>query len=272
MTDDPLHHESDSHVMEFRDRLREIPSEARPRHIAVIMDGNGRWAQARGLPRLAGHKEGAGSVRMLIEELARLELDAVTLYSFSSENWKRPPEEVEGLMALCHEHLLSERDLMLRNQIRFRRIGSTEGLPENVLEQLEATEQATAGCQGLQLNLALNYGSRQEIVDATRRISEKVRQGHLDPADIDQEVLSSHLWTAGIPDPDLLIRTAGEMRLSNYLLWQISYAELFVTDVLWPDFTIEHLHQAFCAYAGRKRKYGGLQAEDPASTGDPTTP
>jgi len=238
--------------------LAALPRERWPRHIAIIMDGNGRWAKARGLPRAAGHREGVGSVRRVVTEAARLGLDAITLYSFSSENWKRPADEVAALMLLCCEFLRVERPTMLRENIRFRRIGRREGLPEEVLAELDATERATAHHTGLTLCLALNYGSRTEIADAARALAREVASGARSPDSIDEAAVSSHLYTAGIPDPDLLVRTAGEMRLSNYLLWQISYAELHVTEVLWPDFTEADLAAAIVAFAGRERRFGGL--------------
>jgi len=230
-----------------------------PTHVAVIMDGNGRWARARGLPRILGHREGAKSVRRIVAECARLGVKALTLYSFSSENWKRPAEEVDALMLLCEEYLASERRELAEKGIRFRRIGRDAGLPGSVLAALAATAEATASGRTMDLVLALNYGSRQEITDAVRRIARKVREGRLDPEAIDEGVIAGHLDTAGLPDPDLLIRTAGEMRISNYLLWQISYAELHVTDVLWPDFGEAELHHAFADFARRKRRFGGLE-------------
>lgn len=229
-----------------------------PRHIAVIMDGNGRWAQRRGLPRLFGHREGAKTVHRVIAEACRLGLDAITLYSFSSENWKRPAEEVSALMELCCEHLLAETEQMVERNIRFRAIGRLAELPEIVRTRIAESEHATAGCTGLTLVLALNYGSRAELVDAARAIARRVEEGALSVDEIDEQVVSSHLYTHGLPDPDLLIRTAGERRVSNYLLWQISYAEIHVTDVLWPDFDVVDLHQAIRDYACRDRRFGGL--------------
>jgi undecaprenyl diphosphate synthase len=240
--------------------LAALPRERWPRHIAIIMDGNGRWAKARGMPRAAGHREGVVSVRRVVTEAARLGLDAITLYSFSSENWKRPADEVAALMLLCCEFLRVERSTMLRENIRFRRIGRREGLPDEVLAELDATERATAHHTGLTLCLALNYGSRTEIADAARALAREVAAGARSPESIDEAAVSSHLYTAGIPDPDLLVRTAGEMRISNYLLWQISYAELHVTEVLWPDFTEADLAAAILAFGGRDRRFGGLGA------------
>ena len=238
--------------------LAAIPRGRWPVHVAVIMDGNGRWAQARGLPRAAGHREGVETVRRIVTESARLGLGALTLYSFSSENWKRPADEVAALMLLCCEFLRVERPTMLRENIRFRRIGRREGLPPEVLAELDETERATAHATGLTLCLALNYGSRTEIADAARALAEEVAAGTRSIASIDEQAVASRLYTAGIPDPDLLVRTAGEMRVSNYLLWQISYAELHVTEVLWPDFTVGDLHRALADFARRDRRFGGV--------------
>ena len=241
--------------------LASIPRDRWPRHVAFIMDGNGRWAQSRGLPRAAGHREGVATVRQVVTEAARLRLEAITLYSFSSENWKRPADEVAALMLLCCEFLRIERETMLRENIRFRRIGRREGLPSEVLAELDETERVTAAHTGLTLCLALNYGSRTEIADAARAIAEEVQTGRLDPSTIDETTVANHLYTAGLPDPDLLVRTAGEMRISNYLLWQISYAELHVTSVLWPDFTTADFHEAIRAFASRERRFGGVEVQ-----------
>lgn len=251
---------SDAPLPPIDSPLARVPRDRWPRHVAVIMDGNGRWAQSRGLPRAAGHREGVETVRRVVTESARLGLEALTLYSFSSENWKRPADEVAALMLLCCEFLRLERPTMLRENIRFRRIGRREGLPPEVLEELDATERATAHATGLTLCLALNYGSRTEIADAARALAREVAAGRRDPESIDEAAMASHLYTAGIPDPDLLVRTAGEMRVSNYLLWQISYAELHVTEVLWPDFTLAHLHAALADFACRERRFGGVAA------------
>ena len=243
--------------------LSDIPPEKFPRHIAVIMDGNGRWAVRRGLERVKGHQEGAKSVRNIVTECARLRKehggpDFLTLYSFSMENWKRPVNEVSFLMQMYIDYLRSERVTMMENNIRFRQIGRLENLPDAVLEEVNITLEETKNNDGLQLVLALNYGSRAEITDAVREIAEQVKAGTLDPRDVDEQLISDHLYTAGMPDPDLLVRTAGELRVSNYLLWQISYAELFVSDVLWPDFGIDDLHAAIRAFAGRNRRFGAL--------------
>ncbi len=231
-----------------------------PRHIAAIMDGNGRWATSRGMPRLVGHREGAATVRKIVTECVRLKIEALTLYSFSSENWKRPKEEVAGLMELCAEFLALERPLMVEQDIRFRRIGSREGLPPRVLDELDETEAATARSRGLTLCLAMNYGSRTEIAAAAQQIAFKVEQGSLRAEDVTDRTIAEHLYTAGIPDPDLLVRTAGSFRVSNFLLWQISYAEIHVTDVLWPDFAASDLHAAIRDFTRRERKFGELGA------------
>ncbi|MEP0841655.1 MAG: isoprenyl transferase [Phycisphaerae bacterium] len=237
-----------------------------PRHVAIIMDGNGRWARQRGLSRIKGHVEGAAGVRDIITHCARLQLEALTLYSFSAENWKRPKPEVDALMDLYVEYLVKEREEIMENNVRLVQIGRRVGLPEPVLRELDRTRELSAGNTGLTLCLAINYSSRNEIVDAVRRIARRVLAGELAPDQIDEQTVSDSLDTAGIPDPDLLIRTAGEMRLSNYLLWQISYAEFYVTDVLWPDFRKEHLNQALRAYAARERRFGGIKNDlGPAS-------
>jgi undecaprenyl diphosphate synthase len=227
------------------------------------MDGNGRWAVRRGLERIKGHQQGAKTVQTVVTECARLRKefggpDYLTLYSFSLENWKRPVSEVSFLMEMYIDYLRQERVTMMENNIRFRQIGRLDHLPEPVLEEVAVTLEETKGNDGLTLVLALNYGSRAEITDAVRAIAEKVRAGEIDPRDVSEQTISEHLYTAGMPDPDLLIRTAGEMRVSNYLLWQISYAELFVSPVLWPDFGVEDLHEGLRAFASRNRRFGAL--------------
>jgi len=225
------------------------------------MDGNGRWARQRGLPRVHGHRHGAAGVKDIVYESGRLGVQAITLYSFSLENWKRPDDEVSSLMELYVHHLTREREDLVAHNIRFLQLGRREGLPEVVLHELDRARDATKHCTGLTLALALNYGSRAEITDAVRRIAERVKAGELRPTDIHEHTISENLYTggdAGLPDPDLLIRTAGEWRVSNFLLWQISYAEIFVTDTLWPDFTVEDLHTAIRDYASRQRRFGGV--------------
>jgi len=250
----------------------DVPRERMPRHIAIIMDGNGRWAVRRGLERIRGHEQGARSVRDVVTECARLRdlhggPDFLTLYSFSLENWKRPREEVSFLMQMYVDYLRQERPTMMQNNIRFRQIGRLENLPDPVLEEMQCTLEQTRGNTGLTLVLALNYGSRAEITDAVRAIAARVKRGELEPGDIDEQTISRHLYTSGMPDPDLLIRTAGEMRISNYLLWQISYAELYVSQVLWPDFGVEELHAAIRSFASRSRRFGALdQTNTPRRT------
>ncbi len=229
-----------------------------PRHVAVIMDGNGRWAVERGEPRVHGHLRGAESVRRTVTECCRLGVGQLTLYCFSAENWKRPAAEVDFLMGLLAAYLVDERDLILREDIRFRVIGRRNGLSAAVLAEIDANTRLSAANTGLTLCLAINYGGRTEIVDAVRAVAGRVASGELDADAVTDADIDAALYTAGMPDPDLLIRTAGEMRLSNYLLWQISYAELWVTPVCWPDFTPEVLHAAFRDFAGRDRRFGGL--------------
>ncbi|MGP1309034.1 MAG: isoprenyl transferase [Phycisphaerales bacterium] len=246
--------------------LPSVPPSRIPRHIAVIMDGNGRWAKQRGLGRSAGHRAGAKSVRATLEACSALGVEALTLYSFSIENWKRPAEEVDALMALYLEYMAAERHKLVEHNIRFMQIGRRDGLPASVLEALELTLDATKDCTGPILNLAVNYGGRAEIVDAARALAERVRTGAMRVEDIDEASLSASLYTAGLPDPDLLIRTAGEMRVSNYLLWQISYAELHVTQTLWPDFDEQSLFDAVRDYASRSRRFGALDTDPPPAS------
>jgi undecaprenyl diphosphate synthase len=229
-----------------------------PRHIAIIMDGNGRWAQDRGQPRIFGHRQGIRSVRSVVEEGCRIGLDQLTLYCLSVENWKRPPRELRFLLRLLRHFLVVELEELMDQKVRLTMIGRREGLPAEVLKQLDRSIDATAENNGMTLCLAINYGGRTEIADAARKLAEDIRAGRLDPDGVDETTFAGYLSTAGMPDPDLLIRTAGEMRLSNYLLWQVSYAELWVTPTLWPDFRGDHLLEACVAYSGRRRKFGGL--------------
>jgi len=240
-----------------------LSREQLPRHIAIIMDGNGRWARARGLPRIAGHEQGAKSVRSIVTHCARLSLDALTLFSFSTENWKRPRDEVDFLMDLYVRHLIAERDTIMGNNVRFLHIGRREGLPDKVLAEMDRTVEISRTNTGLRLCLALNYGSRQEIVDAACRLAREVKAGNLRPQEIDEPCLSAALYTAGLPDPDLLIRTADERRVSNFLLWQISYAEIHVSPKLWPDFGVEDLNIAMRDFAGRERRFGDVACPGP---------
>ncbi|MFG0275774.1 MAG: isoprenyl transferase [Phycisphaerales bacterium] len=229
-----------------------------PRHIAIIMDGNGRWAKQRGLPRWEGHRAGAESVRRALRACQRHGVEALTLFSFSSENWRRPPEEVAALMHLLVESLRAERDQLIENNIRLRQIGCLDGLPDGARAELQATIDATSRCTGATLCLALNYGSRNEIARAVRSLARDAASGELDPESIDEAMVSSRLDTAGLPDPDLLVRTAGEMRISNFLLWQISYAEFHVTPTLWPDFGEADIDDAIRVFQRRERRFGAV--------------
>lgn len=235
-----------------------------PRHVAVIMDGNGRWAASRGKLRSEGHAQGAHSVDVITEECCRLGIGQLTLYCLSSENWKRPKPEIDFLMALLKEYLLAERQRILDQNIRFAVIGRRAGLPDEVLAEIDENARLTQHNTGLTLCLAINYGSRAEIVDAVQSLAVRVQRGELKPDEIDERTISGALSTAGMPDPDLLVRTAGEMRVSNYLLWQISYAELWVTPKFWPEFDAALLHEALRDYAGRERRFGGLAADGSA--------
>jgi undecaprenyl diphosphate synthase len=241
--------------------LRVIDFSRLPRHVAIIMDGNGRWAKLRHKQRVEGHRAGIASVRDVVETAARLGLQVLTLYAFSVENWKRPKTEVSTLMGLLKRYLRLELDTLLKNNIRFEVIGRSDDLSPEIREELARATQRTSGNTGLLFNIALNYGGRAEITDAVRRLVRDFTAQGRSPDDIDETSLSSYLYTAGQPDPDLLIRTSGEMRISNFLLWQIAYAEIWVTDVLWPDFRRKHLLQAIADYQKRERRYGGI---DPA--------
>ncbi|HUM01731.1 MAG TPA: isoprenyl transferase [Thermoanaerobaculia bacterium] len=234
-----------------------------PQHVAVIMDGNGRWAQQRRLPRVEGHRAGIDAVRATVETAARLRLSALTLYAFSTENWKRPRLEVATLMALLKEWLARELQTLLANDIRFRVVGRTDGLDPSVVRELRKALDATERCGGMAFSIALNYSGRAELADAMRSLASDVAAGRLSPGQIDEAVVASRLYTAGLPDPDLLIRTSGEMRVSNFLLWQIAYAEIHVTPVLWPDFRARHFLEAIADYQKRERRYGGVLEPEP---------
>jgi len=244
------------------DLARAIDPARLPAHIAIIMDGNGRWARRRRLPRVAGHQAGVGPVRSTVETCTRLGIKVLTLYAFSVENWKRPRAEVETLWRLLRFYLRQEIPDLQKNDIRLQAIGRLEALPPQVRRELDAAAEATAANRGLLVNLAINYGGRAEIVDAVNSILEVARlDGSIASLKLDEELISSNLYTASCPDPDLLIRTSGEMRISNFLLWQIAYAELYVTETLWPDFTRRDLLQAVLEYQKRERRYGGLSAD-----------
>ncbi len=238
--------------------LPDVLPEKMPRHIAVIMDGNGRWARQQGLPRIEGHRRGVASVRRTTEECARLGIQQLTLYCLSSENWKRPPAELDFLMHLLQQYMIEERTTIMQQDIQVAMIGRRQGIPEEALREIDKTVTMSRQNTGLRLCLAINYGSRAELADAVRRIAEEVKAGKLDPAEISEQTVDTHLDTAGMPEPDLLIRTAGELRLSNFLLWQISYAEIWVTDLCWPEFDEALLHDAIRSFATRDRRFGGL--------------
>jgi len=236
---------------------RRVDFDRLPRHVAIIMDGNGRWAAARHLPRVEGHRAGIDAVRDTVETSARLGISVLTLYAFSVENWKRPDTEISALMGLLKHYLRAELKSLLRNNIRFRVIGQRERLARDIREELEAAEARTAANTGMQFNIALSYGGRAEIVDAVRR----AMSSGLAPEALDENTFASYLYTAGQPDPDLMIRTSGEMRVSNFLLWQIAYAEIWVTDALWPDFRARHLLEAVLDYQKRDRRYGAINSQ-----------
>jgi undecaprenyl diphosphate synthase len=237
----------------------EIPGGQLPRHVAMIMDGNGRWARRQGLRRVLGHRKGSDTVRAMTTECARLGIGWLTLYAFSSENWKRPKREIDFLMDLLEEFLVSERPEIMENDVRFRAIGRIHELPEKVRRALDETIEMSRGNGGLVLTLALSYGGRAEIADAARRIAEDAAAGRLDPASVTEDAVAARLYAPEMPPPDLLIRTAGEMRVSNYLLWQIAYSEFYVTEACWPEFTVEDFHEALREYARRERRFGGLK-------------
>jgi undecaprenyl diphosphate synthase len=238
--------------------LAAVPRERWPRHIAIIMDGNGRWAQRQNLPRIEGHRRGVASVRRTTEECARLKIEQLTLYCLSSENWKRPQPEIDFLMHLLEQYMIEERTTIMDNNMRVRMIGRRTGIPDQVLRELDKTVDMSAANTGMWLNLAINYGGRAELVDAVQAIGRDIAAGRLSPADVDEKAIALRLYTAGLDDPDLLVRTAGELRISNFLLWQVSYAEIWVTDRCWPEFDETALHEAIRDFASRDRKYGGL--------------
>ena len=227
-----------------------------PRHVAIIMDGNGRWAKARGVPRLMGHRAGRESVREAVRGCAQLGVEVLTLYTFSIENWQRPAREVSALMTILRQTLRAERKELDTNNVRLQVIGRTADLPVAVREEIAATQKYLSRNTGLQLNLALSYSGRAELVDAVRSMLRDAKQMELDPAHVDEELVASYLYTTGLPDPDLLIRTSGEMRISNFMLWQLAYTELWITDTLWPDFRRKHLFEAVSEFQGRERRFG----------------
>ncbi|MEN8126584.1 MAG: isoprenyl transferase [Planctomycetota bacterium] len=238
-----------------------IGPEGIPRHIAVIMDGNGRWATERGLPRFHGHEEGAKIVESIATRCVDCGVEYLTLYSFSMQNWKRPKDEVDFLMYLYASYLEGIRPSLMRLNVQLAHIGRRDPLPQEVLDALDETIEVTGTNTGMTLGLALNYGSRTEIVDAVRALVQKAKDGTVDPQAIDEQAISDHLYTAGWYDPDMLVRTSGEMRISNYLLWQISYAEFYVTDLYWPDFTPEELDKAIITFGNRQRRFGDTKPQ-----------
>ena len=247
--------------------LEQLDLKRLPEHIAIIMDGNGRWAQKRHLPRIAGHRAGVKVARQVIESCARLKIPALTLYAFSLENWRRPQAEVEFLMRLLREYLKKEMPSIHKNNIRLLIIGRSAQLPDAVQKDIEKAMRLTAQNTGMKLIVALNYGGRAELVDAFNAILDRVRLNGLSAFHADEGTVSDNLYTAGLPDPDLLIRTSGEMRVSNFLLWQIAYAELYITEALWPDFSREKLFEALLNFQKRERRYGGLAAAKNSGNG-----
>ena len=239
----------------------QIDSKGLPRHIAIIMDGNGRWARRRHQPRVAGHRAGVRAVREIVESCARIGLPVLTLYAFSTDNWKRPAEEVDLLMRLLRQYVRRDLDYMKRNNVRLRVIGRWQELPAAVRADVARAVEETSGNTGLQVVVALNYSARAELVDAVRALLQQMQENGAAP--VDEATLAAHLYASDLPDPDLLIRTSGEMRLSNFLLWQAAYTEIWVTDTLWPDFSTVHLLQAILDFQRRERRYGGLSAEAP---------
>jgi undecaprenyl diphosphate synthase len=236
-----------------------VEIEQMPRHIAIIMDGNGRWAQKKGLPRVEGHREGGKTVETIALRCVDFGIESLTLYSFSIENWKRPQHEINALMHLYTQYLVGIRDMLERNNVKLIHLGRTEGLPNSVTDELNTTMELTSNNTGMILALALNYGGRAEIVDAAKKIAQEYKSGKLSLKDIDEQCITRHLYTTGLAEPDLLIRTANEMRISNFLLWQISYSEFYVTKTFWPDFTKKSLEKAILAYTQRTRRFGTIK-------------
>ena len=253
--------ESQSSPSRIDSLLQNIDRTRMPRHVAIITDGNGRWARGRGKPRVEGHRQGYKTVRRIVREADEIGIKVLTLYAFSAENWSRPKHEVDALMHLFEMGARAELAELKENNVRIRFIGRREGLPASLLREMARNEQETAGNTGLILNLAINYGGRTEITDAVRSLAAQVAAGTLSPDSITEQMIGSALYAPDLPDPDLLIRTAGELRVSNFLLWQVAYTEIWVTDDFWPDFTISHLVQAIESYQHRVRKFGGLAPE-----------
>jgi undecaprenyl diphosphate synthase len=236
-----------------------LQRESLPKHVAIIMDGNGRWARARGLPRVDGHRRGAETVRRVLEACEAWGIRYLTLYCFSNENWKRPPDELKFLMGLLKQYLIHERKALIEHKTRLKIIGRREGLPHEILEEIDKSVEVSRDHTALTLCLAINYGARQEIVDAVRQISCEIRDGKLAPEAVDESTIANRLYTAEMPDPDLVIRTSGEMRISNFLLWQISYSELWITSKAWPEFTQDDFKEALIDFSKRQRRFGDIQ-------------
>ncbi|GGE25244.1 isoprenyl transferase [Marinithermofilum abyssi] len=241
-----------------RDRMEALKKGPLPKHVAIIMDGNGRWAKKRGMPRIAGHRQGMITVRHITRAADDLGIQALTLYSFSTENWKRPKDEVNYLMGLPAEFLRTDLDELVERNIQVRMLGEEEQLPSHTLDAISKFKEATKENTGMVLSFALNYGARREITEAVRRIIDEVKSGKLDKEQIDEELISRHLYTAELPDPDLMIRTSGEIRISNFMLWQLAYSELYFTDVQWPDFSQEMFFEAIEDFQRRSRRYGAV--------------
>ncbi|MFH1613628.1 MAG: isoprenyl transferase [Planctomycetota bacterium] len=256
-----MSHLSEERKIAAAKRLNIRPSRI-PRHIAIIMDGNGRWARKKGLPRFEGHSRGSQTVEKIVRHCVRLGIECLTLYSFSMQNWKRPKTEIDFLMKLYRQYLIEMRPVLMKDQVRLVHLGHLNGLPASVTGALNETVRLTANNKEMILALALNYGSRTEITDAVRRIAGQYNSGRLRLKDIDENCINDNLYTASLPDPDLLIRTAGEMRVSNFLLWQISYCEFYVTKTMWPDFSRANLNNAIKAYAKRERRFGDIGTGD----------
>ncbi len=255
---DTTNHSADRKKQWEEELMSQINREKLPQHIAIIMDGNGRWAERRGLRRVDGHRAGIKAVREVVEAAARLGVKILTLYAFSVENWKRPPEEVSTLMSLLRIYIKKETSTLVKNNIKLNVLGRMEGLPREVQRDLQRALEATHHCTGLLFNIALNYGGRTELIDAFRKIWQQLEKSKGTAPPIDEELIANNLYTSGQPDPDLLIRTSGEMRLSNFLLWQIAYSELWVTETLWPDFSRKELYEAIISYQKRERRFGGV--------------
>ncbi len=239
-------------------RLAEIDMNNLPQHIGVIMDGNGRWAKKRGLPRSAGHQAGADTLKKIVTECNNMGIKYITVYAFSTENWKRPKEEVNFLMNLLLSYLRDSEKTLAKENVVIRAIGGRETLSEEIRQQIKKTEEFTKNNTGIVMNIALNYGSREELREATRKLADKAVRGEIKPSEITEDMISDELYTSGQPDPDLIIRTSNELRLSNFLMWQAAYSELYFTKTLWPDFSVSDLHNAILEYQSRNRRYGGV--------------